>query len=593
MAASTAPSLGLKYAWGNGADGWDTEMDANLYKLDTIVKLVVKDYTLATPPVSPANGDKYAVAASPTGAWASHAYDVAIYKVDTWVFYTPVEGWMAYDQNSKLMITFNGSVWRTRPESLNVFDYIDKSQHQYILDNNTASQNATLVTAGVNAALADAQAKVAKLDFVRGSFLLNSITIDGMELCKLEGNNAVTLVMNASQTQIIEMYRSIGVVISGITFKGTATADGSYRSHNLLDIRNDCSFVVVTECNFTDFAGWGIVSRLLAGGTYTEGVIVDKCKFYDAPSYYASYSAQAGIAFGSDGEYSSVTNCRFYRIPAAARFTDGANGLFADNIVMQLNGGSGALQTDRAALYAESNTNNGKITISRNKFNHNETGLIPIIVKGDLTKPQNPVEILDNDVLVNGNGTVGYQLVAYDFTNMKIRGNKFRAATSGLNPCIRLNDCDAAIVDNNYFRAGTYALQNDGSVGVQWGMNICESLTVDKITNSNGGTTINRNNRSFVFKITSAGAASTPWDDDGWTVAKTATGQYTVTHNMGSLDYGVIIQQDAATVPSSLRFSCVRATNTFDVYIVNGSGVATDANVMLLLTVGNGNNYAL
>lgn len=45
-----------------------------------------------TPPGSPTVGDAYVVDTSPTGAWASHAKDVALYTVRGWVFATPKVG---------------------------------------------------------------------------------------------------------------------------------------------------------------------------------------------------------------------------------------------------------------------------------------------------------------------------------------------------------------------------------------------------------------------------------------------------------------------------------------------------------------------
>lgn len=43
------------------------------------------------PPGSPANGDRYIVGASATGAWAGHDDDLAVYR-GGWQFYTPNEG---------------------------------------------------------------------------------------------------------------------------------------------------------------------------------------------------------------------------------------------------------------------------------------------------------------------------------------------------------------------------------------------------------------------------------------------------------------------------------------------------------------------
>lgn len=86
-------------------------MDANLKRLDTIVQAQVIDKDLATPPGSPANGDRYIVAASPTGAWVGHAKDVAVYEVSAWVFYTPKDGWIAWVTDENRLYIYDATAW--------------------------------------------------------------------------------------------------------------------------------------------------------------------------------------------------------------------------------------------------------------------------------------------------------------------------------------------------------------------------------------------------------------------------------------------------------------------------------------------------
>lgn len=47
------------------------------------------------PPGSPAEGDRYLVGDTPTGAWVGHAQDVAYYS-GGWQFLQPLPGWRAY-----------------------------------------------------------------------------------------------------------------------------------------------------------------------------------------------------------------------------------------------------------------------------------------------------------------------------------------------------------------------------------------------------------------------------------------------------------------------------------------------------------------
>lgn len=66
----------------------------------------------AAPPASPNTGDRYIVAASPTGAWAGQAHRIAIW-LGAWIFVDPVVGlvvnyWGAGVPN---LLMFNGTIW--------------------------------------------------------------------------------------------------------------------------------------------------------------------------------------------------------------------------------------------------------------------------------------------------------------------------------------------------------------------------------------------------------------------------------------------------------------------------------------------------
>src|SRR5882724_1106982 len=78
--------------------------------LDALLQATALNYT-ATPPGSPAAGDLYLVAASPTGAWSGHAQAVALYIGGTWEFHTPAEGWLCYDRTANYPRVYDGSTW--------------------------------------------------------------------------------------------------------------------------------------------------------------------------------------------------------------------------------------------------------------------------------------------------------------------------------------------------------------------------------------------------------------------------------------------------------------------------------------------------
>jgi hypothetical protein len=67
-----------------------------LNALDALVQLAVKDRDVTAPPGSPAEGDRYIVAAGASGAWAGRDLDIAAWQGGAWNFYEPTEGWRCW-----------------------------------------------------------------------------------------------------------------------------------------------------------------------------------------------------------------------------------------------------------------------------------------------------------------------------------------------------------------------------------------------------------------------------------------------------------------------------------------------------------------
>ena len=75
-------------------------------------------------------------------------------------------------------------------------------------------------------------------------------------------------------------------------------------------------------------------------------------------------------------------------------------------------------------------------------------------------------------------------------------------------------------------------------------------------------------------KVTSAGAKSTPFLSDRWTVAKNSSGNYTITHNLGFTNYvPIVTASDTAS-----RTICVsgETSTKFDVETYTDAGTQTD-----------------
>jgi hypothetical protein len=82
-----------------------------LRRLDTVVQLSVIDSGLADPPASPAEGDRYIVAAAATGDWAGEDGNVTAFVDGAWQFLTPDVGWLAYDAAGATLLVYEASGW--------------------------------------------------------------------------------------------------------------------------------------------------------------------------------------------------------------------------------------------------------------------------------------------------------------------------------------------------------------------------------------------------------------------------------------------------------------------------------------------------
>lgn len=493
----------------------------------------------------------------------------------------PLNDWYAYLDSEKLGI---GDL-----PKFNVRDY------GAIGDYNPSAGTGANDTAAIQAAIDDARTlPQAKVVFdSRKRYFSDQINMTDAQNLILDGNGAALYLHYAINDALFFVKNMIRPTIRNFILTGVSDVQPLYELNprHALAIAEYSSFPVFQNCIFRKFNTHGIVLRDLNGGTYTEGARIDTCLFLDSP-YDASTPYQCGVILGDDGEYSTITNSYFFRIPSAARFTNGANGTFAYNTVMQLNGGdSTTLQTDRAGIYAEPGSNAGKIIVAYNHINHNMTAQIPVILKGDPTKPQNPYKLIGNDMLVNGNDNVGYQAVLYDAPNSVVSQNNMRPASTTVNhPVLRLNSSANVMLSENYFRGGQNAVDTDGNSTFKWSNNVSEEQTGTILSDAAKVGIRNMNNRSFVTRVTSGGTMSMA-DDKRWTASRSALGQFKVTHTIGSTNYIVSVEPDNES--GSFETSVVRSSTDFTVYIYDDAGNAVDINFMATVTVLQSEGYVL
>lgn len=104
------PNLQLPYILSSQAQKEVTHAEA-LNALDALVQPIALSASLATPPVAPAEGDVYLVAASPSGAWSGKAHHVAQFIGGSWRFYPPRGGWQVWVQDGGQTLRYTGSAW--------------------------------------------------------------------------------------------------------------------------------------------------------------------------------------------------------------------------------------------------------------------------------------------------------------------------------------------------------------------------------------------------------------------------------------------------------------------------------------------------
>jgi len=71
----------------------------------------VKDKDLTTPPVSPANGDRYIIPAGSTTPWNTHIGEIVQYVTSAWEYKVMTEGMCAYVDDEDLLYIYSGSAW--------------------------------------------------------------------------------------------------------------------------------------------------------------------------------------------------------------------------------------------------------------------------------------------------------------------------------------------------------------------------------------------------------------------------------------------------------------------------------------------------
>lgn len=106
-----SPNLRLPYIAAAQAQKHVTHNEA-VRALDAMAQLGVASRTVAAPPVSPADGDRYLLPVGASGAWSSHVGKIAAFQDGAWAYYIPRAGWTTWVAAENALIAFDGSTWQ-------------------------------------------------------------------------------------------------------------------------------------------------------------------------------------------------------------------------------------------------------------------------------------------------------------------------------------------------------------------------------------------------------------------------------------------------------------------------------------------------
>ena len=193
---SETPLLGLPLIESAQAQKHVTHNEALLW-LDAAVHLSVISRAVATPPASPADGDRYLVAAGATGVWAGHEGHIAYREAGSWRFATPREGWRLWIEDEQHLHIFDGADW------IDIGLTIGELQNLSKLGVNTTA-DATNRLAVKSAALlfdnegAGVQAKINKNAVADTASLLYQTNYSGRAELGLAGDNDFRLKVSAN-----------------------------------------------------------------------------------------------------------------------------------------------------------------------------------------------------------------------------------------------------------------------------------------------------------------------------------------------------------------------------------------------------------
>lgn len=115
MSDALSPVLALPLLQPSQAQKHITHNEA-LRLLEIVVQASVTSRSLSAPPLAPAEGARYLVAAGANGAWEGQAGKIAAFQGGDWIFLPPQPGWQLWVEDEALRLCRSGAGWQAESE---------------------------------------------------------------------------------------------------------------------------------------------------------------------------------------------------------------------------------------------------------------------------------------------------------------------------------------------------------------------------------------------------------------------------------------------------------------------------------------------
>ena len=286
-----------------------------LVRLDALTHLSV--ITRATaPPATGVEGARYLVAKAPTGLFAGHGDQIALFQDGGWLFVSPRTGWRVYVEDAVALIVHDGAGWREIASGKAAPDQFAR------LGVGTASDAANPLSVKLNNALfaslngaeggtGDLRFKLNKESAARSVSQLYQSNWSGRAETGLMGDDSYRIKISADGGS----WTTALVIDSTTANVGLGVAAPASR----LDVGGDISVNGKVAVNGPAFSAWASTAQAIPGGVYTKALFkteeFDTANCFDSlvtarfkPTVAGYYQVSASLRqmTPSDGEWSAV-----------------------------------------------------------------------------------------------------------------------------------------------------------------------------------------------------------------------------------------------------------------------------------------------